>query len=50
MRAMAELPSRVADMDPKAARLMVRDAVFWGVLMANFFAGAILVVVSLLLR
>jgi len=42
--------TRLADMDPKAARLMIRDAVFFGVFMANFFAGAIIVILSLVLR
>lgn len=30
---------RIADMDPKAFRLLIRDAVAWGVLMANVLLG-----------
>lgn len=45
-----EVFDRLADMEPKAARLMIRDAVFWGVLLANFFGGAVLLILMLLLR
>lgn len=41
---------RVMDMDPKAFRLLIRDAVAWGVLMANVLLGLMIGMLMILIR
>ena len=42
--------TRVMDMDPKAFRLLIREAVAWGVLMANVLIALMIGMFLMLLR